>query len=187
MPTTHRMRLLNVGAVLTAVLSISGMIGVAACGPPPPPPTELPGNPHFTGRQAATEIIGIGGNVFTCSIIVDTEWDLTYLTAVVNAKTSTTGYCLSEDYHDVRATASCSIGTTNALNCGAGWPVPVGPTYQTRTFNFGPVSPPHHGHLSVDLSATLILPSGLTFALFDHGDTPPILCSSELRQCKFQT
>jgi hypothetical protein len=38
MPTTHRIRLLNLGATLTAVLSLGAVIGVAACEPPPPPP-----------------------------------------------------------------------------------------------------------------------------------------------------
>ena len=45
MPTTHRMRLLNVGAVLTAVLSLAAVIGVAACEPTPPPPPPPPPPP----------------------------------------------------------------------------------------------------------------------------------------------
>ena len=55
MPTTHRIRLLNLGAVLTAVLSLGAIIGTAACEPvPPPPPAPLPGTPHFDGSQALT-------------------------------------------------------------------------------------------------------------------------------------
>ena len=49
------------------------------------------------------------------------------------------------------------------------------------------MTPPHLGKLAVDFNATLTLPSGLTWALHDHGETPQILCSSELLQCKFQT
>ena len=127
MPTTHRMRLLNVGAVLTAVLSLGAIIGVAACGPPPPPPTVLPGNPHFTGQQVLSEVIGVGGNVFVCSLILDTEWDLTYRTAVVNAKTSSTGPCLSSDWYDKRATGSCFVGPPTASTA-----VRVGPSRSTR-------------------------------------------------------
>jgi hypothetical protein len=190
MPTTHRNRLLDVGAVLTAVLSLGAILGVAACGPPPPPPSVLPGDPHFTGRQAISEIFGVGGGTVTCSLILDTEWDLYYEAAVVNAKTSPApgSWCPREDFYNVRAVASCSIGSPpHGLDCGAAWAVPVGNVFAGASFAFGPTVPPNHGHLAVDFSATLVLPSGLTFSLSDHGETPPILCNSELRQCKFQT
>jgi hypothetical protein len=168
------------------VLSLGAILGVAACGPPPSPPGVLPGNPHFTGQQVLSEVIGVGGNVFVCSLILDTEWDLGYRIVTVNAKTSSTGPCLSTDWYDKRAIGSCAIGTS-ALSCGAAWPVPVTPTFSGQRFVFDPTTPPHLGIISVDFSATLTLPSGLSWALTVHGETPHIRCSIELTQCKFQT
>jgi hypothetical protein len=55
---------------------------------------------------------------------LDPEWDLYYEAAVVNAKTSPApgSWCPREDFYNVRAVASCSIGAPpNGLDCGAGW------------------------------------------------------------------
>ena len=171
MPAAHPTRLRKLGAILTAALSLGATIGVAACGPPPPPPpTGLPGNPHFAGRQAITEIFGVGGGTVTCSLILDTEWDLYYEAAVVNSKTSAApgSWCPREDFHNVRAVASCSIGEPpNGLDCGAGWAVPVGNVFGGASFAFGPTVPPNHGHSALNAVAVHVSGRGS----LTHGPT----------------
>ena len=58
MPTTHRMRLLNVGAVLTAVLSLGAIIGTAACEPDAATATGATAG-HAPLRRLASLTVGL--------------------------------------------------------------------------------------------------------------------------------
>jgi hypothetical protein len=186
MPTTHRMRLLNVGAVLTAVLSLGAITGIAACEPAPPPPAQLPGNPHFDGAQKLSVAIMLnGGTVVVCDMTLTTAMDLSYRgVRIISKATATAGPCLSTDWINRSALGSCSQGS-NLYSCGAGWALNTGGLNEERQFWFDP-NLPTLGIIKVNFQAVLRFPSGLTFPVSVSGDTPMIRCSLELIQCKFQ-
>ena len=189
MPTTHRMRLLNVGAVLTAVLSLGAIIGTAACEPAPPlPPAPLPGTPHFGGAQKLSVTVFLnGGPAVSCEMTLWTSWDLSYRSArVISKATATAGPCPSTDWINRLALGSCNTGSSMGT-CGVAWPIPSSGLNEEQTFYFEPISPPPPlSKIKVNFQAVLKFPSGLTFPTSVSGDTPEIRCSSELLVCRFQ-
>jgi hypothetical protein len=185
------MRLLNVGAVLTAVLSLGAIIGTAACEPaPPPPPAPLPGTPHFDGSQALTVgLILPSGETVICQLTLTTAWDLSYRSATVTSKATVTegaDHCRSTDWINRLALGSCNAGSSIG-SCGSAWAIPSSGLAEQRTFYFEPLSPPQPlSQIKVNFQAVLKFPSALTFPVSVSGDTPPIRCSAELLVCRFQ-
>ena len=147
--------------------------------PGPPPP--LPGNPSLSTQQQLnyTVVDQQGHVVFQCLLNHDAVLDLGFTTLRVVAKTGAAG-CPSSDWLDKRAIASCSVGGT--LDCGAGWALPVGPTYEERFFQF--TRTPHLATIHTTFQATFrVGPTPVAV----QGTSPRIRCSNELEQCKFQT
>ena len=178
MPNRHRMATLLVASAM--------VLATVAC---VPPSTSLPGEPSWHTLQRLLVLIADAqGHQFECTLYHDATWDLGYTTVRVTSRTysGTESWCHYSDWRDTAAVGSCSIGTGNPLNCGAGWSLPVGPTNDLRVFDFvNP--PPNFGTISVLFQSVLQLPSGLgPFPVSISGTTPPIRCSAALQQCKFQ-
>jgi hypothetical protein len=168
----HMRRTLSFVAVVTALL--------AACVPPPPQPPTLPGDLSFHGQQQLTFTVvdNDGDVVFECHLTHDAIYDLGYTTVRITAKLASSG-CPRSDWLGVSAVARCTVGGT--LDCGHGWVLPAGVTYKPLPFTF--LRSPHLGIITTRLAGQFRLGTPASV----EGSTPQIRCSTQLRQCKFQT